>query len=422
MVSIGQVSEFIRPKKLLPGFHLLVMLVMLTTPFGEFQQHFLNGFTPAKLIIPFLLCYLLCVRLDGLKLHPLIGNYCLFVFCTLPSLLIGVEFISVLVSLIGYICLFQVLYEHRFSLPKIKELIGAYIYGTFLVCILVLQIFITGFDIGASFGKPFIEYWIGMPLVSGTSNNTNGFASLLLPAVPLTYSFLLTSKSKISKIVHSVILATIFLTLAITFSRSAIGASILACIVLHHSVKHKSIFSLSLCIKLLAVLMTLVLSGSIYYLLIDLVTSDATGVSGNYSTLSSNKEMSEGYRTLVLMPMLNIFLDNIFLGVGFGNVKPLIEAQTGLYINSHNTPFGIAMDYGIFALIFLVSTVAYSIQDYNLALKRAADLDSRLLISGLFVSLGAMIFHGLFHEMYISFMLWLFIAMGPIVKRAIPLV
>ena len=418
METTDPLSMRVRSKPLLPGFHMLVMFVIFTTPFGELLKSAL-GFSPARLIVPGSFLYLLSVQFGRLKLHPLTGVYSLFVAFTIPSLIIGVDFISVLLSLIGYIFLFQILFNYSFSLDKIKDLAGTYIAGVFVISSLTLQFFITGVDFGAQFGKPFVEIWLGFPIVSGPSNNPNGFASLLLPAVPLTLSFLLTSKTKFGKLLFSMVMITMLLTLGITFSRSAIAASLFACIAIHHCVKNKSVFSLWLFTKLLILLIALIMTASIFLLIIDFLTADIAGLSGEYSSYSENKEMSGGYRTLVLNPMLSIALDNLFFGVGFGNVKPLMEALTGLYINSHNTPFGILMDYGIFALIFICITVAHSCRNYNTAMKNADLVENRLFISSLFIALGAMIFHGLFHEMYINLMLWFFIALGPVVKRSI---
>jgi len=418
MVSTDPLRMHTRSKALLPGFHMLVMFVIFTTAFGEVLKHAI-GFSPAKLIIPWLFLYLLSVKFGSLKLHPLIGVYSLFVFCTLPSLIVGVDFSSVLLSLIGYIFLFQILFYYSFSLDRIKDLAGAYIAGVFLVSCLTLQFFITGTDVGVQFGEPFVEIWLGFPVVSGPSNNPNGFASLLLPAVPLTLSFLLTSKTKLRKFIFSMVMITTLLTLIVTFSRSAIAASLFACIAVHHCVKNKSVFSLSLFARLLTALVAIIMSASIFLLVIDFLTADVSGMSGEYASYSENKVKSGGYRTLVLIPMVNIAMDNLLIGVGFGNIKPLMEAETGLYINSHNTPFGIFLDYGIFAFIFLCITVAYSCRSYNTAIKNAHVVDDRLLIGSLFTGLGAMIFHGFFHEMYINLMLWFLIGMGPVVKRSI---
>ena len=417
-MAIGYLGRQANPKRFLPGFHIMVVVVIFTTPFGESLKSVL-GFSPAKFIVPSLFLYLLSVQFGSLKLHPLTGLYILFVACTLPSLITGMDFTPVLLSLIGYICLFQVVFSYSFSLDKIKDLALAYIAGVFLVSCLTLQFFITGVDFGAQFGKPFVEVWLGFPIVSGPSNNPNGFASLLLPAVPFTLFFLLTSKTKFDKFVFSMIMITTLLTLTITFSRSAIGAALFACVSVHHCVKNKSVFSWSLLTKLLTLLIALIMSASIFLLLIEFLTADVSGLSGQYSSYSENKELSGGYRTLVLIPMLSIAWDNLFFGVGFGNVKPIMEDLTGLYINSHNTPFGILMDYGIFALIFICITVAHSCRSYNTTMNNVDLVENRLLIGSLFIALGAMIFHGLFHEMYINLILWFLIALGPVVKRSI---
>ena len=116
--------------------------------------------------------------------------------------------------------------------------------------------------------------------------------------------------------------------------------------------------------------------------------------------------------------MLSIIIENP-TGVGFGNIKYIMEAKTGLFINSHNTPFGIAMDYGIFTLFFLLITIIQAFRYYAKGIILASNKEKRMLISALFSSLGAMIFHGLFHEIYIHFMLWFFVAIAPVAFRSL---
>ena len=388
---------------------------MISLPLGEMQQILFGGLTAVKVILPILFVYMLCVQQDRMTIHPLLLPYVLFVFCTLPSLITGVGFGGILVSLVGYILLFQVLYVYSTSLVKIKDLMSAYVAALSVMSVLTLQVLITNFDIGAIIGKPFVEYWLGVPLISGPSNNPNGFATMFMPGIPFAYAFLLSSTTKFKKCIYLCVLIVLFLTLISTFSRSAIGGAFFACIVVHHHQRNTTTFCFPLFFKLLGCLLLVVTASSAYYFLIELVT--VSGAATGETDLSNNKNVSGGYRTLVLIPMTNILIDNLFLGVGFGNVKHMIEAQTGLFINSHNTPFGIAMDYGIFALFFIIVTIILSARDFTRALKLARDFNTRLLISAQLASLGAMIFHGLFHEMYIHFMLWFLIIIGPVILR-----
>lgn len=401
--------------RMLPGFHILIMLVFVCIPFGESLQAFFGGFTPAKVLVPILFIYLFSIQTTNLKLHPLSILYLSFIVLTLPSLVTGEGYAGIALSLIGYFFLLQILYPVGISFKKIKDLINAYLLGLTLVGFMTLQIFITGFDPGTIIGKPFIEFWFGVPIVSGTSNNQNGFATLFIIGVPFAFAFLLNSKNRIEKFAYFLCFCIVSITLLLTFSRSAIGGSIFACIVVHHHLNNSSTFSLKLIIKLATVLLTIVFFGSVFYLLIDFFVSDASSSETNFS---SNKELSGGYRTMVLLPMLSIVAENPLMGVGFGNVKPMMEAKTGLYINSHNTPFGIAMDYGLLALIFFISTIGFAVRDYCRGIRLLRNSNNRLIISALLSSLGAMCFHALFHEIYIHIMLWTLVAMGPVVLRA----
>ena len=389
---------------------------MISLPLGEIQQILFGGLTAVKVILPILFVYVFCIYRGRMIIHPILLPYILFVLCTLPSLITGVGFGGVLISLLGYIVLFQVLYVYSVSLVKIKDLMSAYVAALSVMSVLTLQVLITDFDIGEIIGKPFVEYFFGVPLISGPSNNPNGFASMFMPGIPFAYALFLSSTTKFKKLIYLGALIVLFLTLISTFSRSAIGAALLVCIVVHHHQRNPRTFCFHLFFKLLGCLLVTIMLSSAYYLLIELVTMDI-GATGDYSDLSNNKSTSGGYRTLMLIPMINILSENLFIGVGFGNVKHMIEAKTGLFINSHNTPFGIAMDFGIFALFFIVVTITLSIRDFTKALKLAKDFNSRLLVSALLASLAAMIFHGLFHEIYIHIMLWFPVIIGPVILR-----
>lgn len=400
-----------------PGLHFLMMLAMISLPLGEMQQMLFGGLTIVKVILPIIFVYILCVYQGRMIIHPLLLPYILFVFCTLPSLITGVGFGGILLSLLGYILLFQVLCFYSASLTKIEHLMSAYVAALLVMSVLTLQTLITDFDIGKVLGKPFIEYFFGVPLVSGPSNNPNGFASMFMPGIPFAYAFFLGSTTKLKKFAYLGVLIVLFLALISTFSRSAIGAAFLACIVVHHHQRNPVTFCYNLFFKLLGCLLLVILASSVYYFLIELITMDV-GTTGD-TDLANNKSVSGGYRTLVLIPMTNILIDNLFLGVGFGNVKHLIEAETGLFINSHNTPFGIAMDYGIFALFFIAVTILLSIRDLTRAIKLANETKTRLLVSAFLASLAAMIFHGLFHEIYVHILLWFPIIIGPVIFRTL---
>ncbi|MFL2840376.1 MAG: O-antigen ligase family protein [Pseudohongiellaceae bacterium] len=419
-MSLARFAHPIRYYPLLPGFHLLMVLVMISIPFGELQGALLGGFSPAKIFIPLLFFYVVCIHLFRLTIHPLLGPYILFVVCTLPSLVTGIDFTEILISLAGYILLFQVLYSYSFSINKIRALIKTYIIGlTFIAC-LTLASLVTGFDAGAQLGKPFIEYWLGFPIVSGPSNNPNGFATLFIPGISFAFYCFLSSEKKRAKLIYGSVMTIFILTLILTFSRSGIAAALISCFVIHHHKKNITTFTVKLIVKLSLILAGIILLGAVYYSAIGLVTSDTSGGEASSNTnISLIKGESGGYRTRMIVPMLSIVVENPIIGVGYGNVNGMIEEKTGLFLAAHNTFFGIAMDYGFITLVFFCLTIGLSFRDFGRAVRLAGkDIKNRLLVSALFASLGGMMFHGLFHELYVNFMLWFLIAMGPIVLRS----
>jgi len=401
--------------KMPPGVHWMFILSVFITSFGETLKVLLS-FSPAKLIIPFLFIYIITIRFQHYKLHPLTGIFFGFIVFTVPSLITGVNYSPILFNLIGYLMLFQIIINYDVNLNKIRDILSVYVYGVFFVALITLQFFITGKDFGEDFGKPFIEFHLGFPIVSGPSNNPNGFAGLLLPAIPLAIYLFSETKSILKRFMILLIIITIATTLLTTFSRSAIAAVLLSGVVLHHCRRNSQIINFWLYFKVAVLLFMMIFFGTFINLLIDFLTTDVNNIGNDTVTYSDNKNTSAGYRTMVIIPMLEIFLENIWFGVGWGNIKPIMELKTGLYINSHNTPFGIAMDYGIFALFFAGLTVFLSVKCYLSAFKRMDDPKYKFMTASLLTSLLGLLFHGLFHELYINFMLWVFIGLGPVIK------
>ena len=405
---------------LLPGFHPLMLVVMFSIPFSQLQQLAIGGLSCAKLIVPFLWVYLMSVKLKSVKVHPLTGYFCLFILFTLPSLIwtnnLIRDYDSVLLSLIGYVVLFQLLYEYKTSQRYIPALIKAFIAGLLCVSFATLVSFKSGFDVGNFFGEPFIDYWYGTPIVSGTAFNPNGFGTLFAIGVPLCYGFFLSEEKISRKILILGALVILAIVGILTFSRSAIGSGILACVTVHYFRSYRTLFSFRLAIRLAITLVLCIVCYPIYFVIIDFVTLDQA-LPSSYNSISDNKNVSETYRVPTLVLTLRIISENPIFGIGYGNIKTVMEAQTGLYINSHNTPVGIAVDYGLCAITFFVATIALSLGALLKTVKLASSRQERLFVGSIISALGAMLIHGLFHELYIHFMLWFFVALGAVKSR-----
>jgi hypothetical protein len=403
---------------LLPCFHGLMLLVMFSIPFGELQQVIFKGFTVAKIIVPFLLLYLFVMKSKNFRIHPLTLLLIAFIGFTLPSLISNVKYLLVLISFIGYLALFQVVCTYTGSIAAIYSLMNAYTMGLFCVTLLTFLAITAGYDFGSYFGKPLINYHYGTPIVNGTANNPNGFSSLYVVGIPIVFALFTCTDSKIKKISYFTAFVIFWILLLLTFSRSGIGASVISCIIVHHHIYSKKTISVKLTIKIFLFLILLIFASPLFYLLISYTTMDIIAPS-EYKSIAFNKIISGGFRTMVLGTMVNICLEYPFFGVGPDMVRELIYSETGLYINTHNIFFGIALNYGLFALMLLIFILSVSVISFIRAVKLSKSVNSRLVSSGVLSALIGLLFHGMFHEVYIHFMFWFLIALGPVLVESV---
>ena len=398
----------------IPGFPIIMSLVLFSIPFGEMQGRLTGGLTVSKILIPSLFLFLLLVRQGSVKLHPHLPYFMMFVALTSTSLLIGSNYLLVLVSLSGYIILFQLVYSSDFSFSNIRSMLLAYVFGLGVISILTIVAMVTGFDMGNNLGKPFVEYLYGLPVFYGTAENPNGFASLFVVGLPLSFAFYLVSQNGFKKVLFAFIGVAFLFSVFMTFSRSGIVGSVLACGLIYYHRNNRKTLSLKFFLLGTSLLILLLLSQPGYYFFMELIGSESvTDTAG----IAPNKEMSLDYRLRALRPMLSILVENPVFGVGYGNVMDLMEERTGLHVNAHNSFFGIAIDYGLAALFFYSLTIIISTNAMIKAIRLTENKQDRIVKSSILGSVLGLIFHSMFHELYISFLLWFFMALGAVILR-----
>ncbi|MEP3467366.1 MAG: O-antigen ligase family protein, partial [Parasphingorhabdus sp.] len=282
---------------------------------------------------------------------------------------------------------------------------------------------------------PMIDNWYGLPIFLGTSGNPNGFATLFVVGVPLAWMLYLTADNTLIRVLSLFAMTVISFTLIMTFSRSATAAAVIATVLLHHFYNHNSIFSYRFFAKMAITFIFLywyfkfpyftlmaVASGEtdIATIVSDLFQNRSRHIAANSvpaNSIQANKAISGGYRLLVLEYQLSAFLSNPFFGMGYGNFSNYLNNAIGLKVGPHNVFSGIAIEYGALALAFFIGLLALGSHNIIRYINKSPTKNSKMVAASVLAGLGGLLFHGLFHEIYINFTLWFFIATAGVVHK-----
>ncbi len=396
---------------------LLLMLVMAATPLGQHQKIFLGGMTVSKVILPVSFVLYLAIRGGTIKLHPHMFYYLSMVVFTTISLLSGNGYESILLSFAGYFIIFLLLYNGLNSVTDFRRVILAYLLALALVSLMTIVAFLTSFDVGRMVGRPLVQIWYGLPVFLGTEGNPNGYATFFVCGVPIAFLFYITAESKLKRLFYLLVLVLLSFTMAMTFSRSAMAGAIIGSLSVYVYMKYQTRATYKLFVFIIILGFVAVNLSYLFQLVMEALT-DTSDISGSV-TVSSNKEESGGYRLLVLMPFFKIMMSNALFGVGYGNLPRILEGYVGLKINAHNIFFGIGLEFGLVALFFFLAVIVLSFRSMLAALSMTHDPVGRATIGCYFGSLAGLIFHGMFHEIYINFTLWFFIASGAALEKMV---
>lgn len=388
-------------------------VVFFSIPFGEFQRELLGGATAAKIVLPIVFLIFLSTNAYRLKIHPHLWILLLFILGTLPSLIIGDDFAPVLITLIGYIVLFEVLYNILVAVGDLRLLCTFYVSGLFMVVLSTLMAAI-GFDIGQSIGHPLVEIWYGIPVFRGTELNPNGFATFFVPGCVMVGYFYLSAATRLSKILSLVALVFFGITLVMTGSRSGLMGAFLGLVIVY---LNKRIFSLQgagtfVVIIVIAAALTLAIPKLFHFLLIgDLELS--TGPS-----MAADKETSTELRVAAIGHFIDAFISNPLIGIGYGKLVPYIDASSvGEKMGAHNVIIGIAVEMGVVALLPFLMMIMVSSICMAKALRRARGRGDSLIKGCYFGAFVGLLFHGMFHEIYVNLLFWFFMGVATMLTR-----
>jgi putative inorganic carbon (hco3(-)) transporter len=391
-------------------FVLAIAFVMFSVPFGELQNAVLGGMTVAKLMLPAVFLVLLAIRLAKTKLHPHFWLITAFVVATTPSFLLSEKYFDIAPNLVSYTILFLLLHNTLSRLGDLSTIFAGYFAGLLVVSLLSMTAFTVGVDAGAAVGRPLVEIWYGLPVMLGTEDNPNAFATLLVVGVPIALFLRQTTTSRWMRRVYGGGALLFLVVVALTFSRSGIAAAMVGGALAIYYAKSRPARSRQMLIAALIVLAVLgvVLAVSIVGLG---MTEDAGGVSGGLSVFL-NKELSQGYRFQIAEQYIPLVVENPLVGIGFGNLPPLMEKRTGLYNNSHNILFGVAIEFGLLAALLFTSLILLSLHSAARGMALAASRTDRATGACILAVLAGLFIHGMFHEIYVNLTFWLFIGLG----------
>ena len=391
-------------------FVLAITLVMFSVPFGALQSVALGGMTVAMLILPAVFLISLAVRLDRFKLHPYFWLIVAFVIGTTPSVLLSEQYFDIAPNLVSYIMLFVLLHNALSSMRDLRTLFAGYFWGLMVVSLLAVTAFVFGVDAGNAIGRPLVEIWYGLPVMLGTEDNPNAFATLLVVGVPIALFLRQTTGWRWMRSVYGSGALLFIVVIALTFSRSGVAGALVGCALATYFGKLHSTRSH---LVLGASLTVLAVTGAM--LAVPIIGHEMTlfaGDEGGGMSVLSNKELSQGYRIQLAQQYIPLIAENPLVGIGFGNLPPLMEQRIGQHINSHNILFGVAIEFGLVVALLFTSLILLSLRSTTKGMALAASRSDRATGACILAVIAGLFIHGMFHEIYVNLTLWLFIGLG----------
>jgi O-antigen ligase len=380
-------------------YELYVLAFML--PFG-FWPELLLVFSVATYIglisVFFILAFPDKFQISSYLILPLI-----FIFFTLPSLVQGNEFIAVLLSFFGYIMIIILTTSSFVKFEHIESFLRIYFYALALLSFLIVMALLGYVDFGSYFNLPLVEMIWEIPRVLGTESNPNAFGVYYILGVILSINYFFLSESSSKKIIYLTITGLMLIVLLFTYSRSsmiAVAVSIVIYLYYKNSTrKHTELYWLFFLVAIFL--------GYMEYQYGSMPAFDQ-GV----ENLLRDKATSSGYRIQIIYQTIDIFLDNIFFGIGFNQLKAETVLR-GLSLNqtTHSIYLAIAVEYGIFALIAFVLFLIVLTYRFILVIKRQKNDRIRSNYAAILGTFIGFLVNGLVHESYVNILMWVVIAL-----------
>ena len=116
--------------------------------------------------------------------------------------------------------LFVLLPNALSSTGDLRTLFAGYFWGLMAVSLLAVTAYVFGVDAGNAIGRPLVEIWYGLPVMLGTEENPNAFATLVVVGAPIALFLQNTTGSRWMKRVYGSGVLMFIVVIALTLSRS----------------------------------------------------------------------------------------------------------------------------------------------------------------------------------------------------------
>ena len=392
--------------KILPIL-ILSLAVFLNPITGELYA----PFSFAKIAVPTTFLLILWLQNGKLLLPENTLSFLLFIVLSTTSFFLGDNFFLIYISFFGYFILLLVVSNIVNNDGDIFIVLSFYFWGVFLIALLCCFDYIFPEFMDKITDKNLVEYWWGHQTVFlAFENNPNGFATCLGPAVVISFPLILRQKVQVLKFLYFFMGILIFFVLVMTHSRSALLGTFVALSILLYFyfakyVRWSVIFN-TLILVFLVTFLTLAFWSSVY------PTSELSDTVLTEKRIQDFKQTSVVHRLKTFPYIFQVAMENPLTGIGFGNGKEHIKKLSGISMGAHNIFLGIMIEFGIFAMLaFLISAIGPFLRlHFNLVARRSRT-NIHLASISVYGGFLAILIHGMFHEIYVNFLFWLFVAL-----------
>jgi hypothetical protein len=336
--------------------------------------------------------------------------FLLFLIATSSSLLISQDYILILPNLLGYLILFSVIANLRLTTTFLLRILSWLLIFISILALLVLVSIAKNFDIGGLLGPFLVEYQFGVPVVVAGKGNPNAAAAVFMIGPPICFLLLRLRQSPMSRISVVLCLVLCLTCLTLTYSRSAIGGCVVSCtlISLISRENPRKIFSFG--IKTTFIFAILFVFALVVYTAVTTILTQNNQIVSSGSVLG-NKIESLSVRRELIQQFIPMLFENPIFGIGYGNAKIAFGRITGQNISTHNIFIATSLEFGWIAGAFFIA-ILYSATAGAFRRSKSLVGSDKLILASLGSVAAGMIFHGMFHEIYISSVFWLIVALS----------
>jgi O-antigen ligase len=320
------------------------------------------------------------------------------------------DYLMIFVSLLGYFLLANIVCYSVRSFRDVEVLLYVYLWGHAVVAVLCLAATSGIVDVGKAFGHPLAsEAWFGLRLFLGTENNPNGSAAHYVVGLPIClYAFMTTRGTK--KWLLLVLLVAMTLELVMTLGRSALIGAAIGCVIVLYFIAPARGKKLAIYVVPAVALAGMIFLPIMIHTYANLFGS-GSAMQGAAVLIASKNESNEVHGN-VLQGAVLLAATAPPWGIGFGNTSAAMQTLTGYYLNTHNFFLGVAVSYGIPALIVFVIALFVAIREVWSATLLEPDRKRRGAYAAILGAIVGYLVSAMVHEDYVNSLFWTMISLA----------